>query len=181
MAGTNHLARSRASRQSAADNAEESGVNWMSAAGIDAVDARIIELLRTDGRMSNRDLAAAVGVNEATIRARLRRLDETNTIRVVAIRDLRAMGFDHIVAVGVQVKGRLAEEVARDLAKLSQVLTANVTIGANDIELQVVAKDLEDISNLLTNVLPGVPGVARLSPGLALKVFKYQSSWAPLG
>jgi Lrp/AsnC family transcriptional regulator, regulator for asnA, asnC and gidA len=159
----------------------DDGSHWMSAVGIDAVDSRIIDLLRTDGRMSNRDLAAAVGVNEATIRARLRRLDETNTIRVVAIRDLRAMGFDHIVAVGVQVKGRLAEEVARDLAKLSQVLTANVTIGANDIELQVVAKDLNDISDLLTNVLPGVPGVARLSPGLALKVFKYQSTWAPLG
>jgi Lrp/AsnC family transcriptional regulator, regulator for asnA, asnC and gidA len=181
VAEVNNLARTRGSRNHSADRAPDDGSNWMSAVGIDGVDSRIIDLLRTDGRMSNRDLAAAVGVNEATIRARLRRLDESNTIRVVAIRDLRAMGFDHIVAVGVQVKGRLAEEVARDLAKLSQVLTANVTIGANDIELQVVAKDLKDISDLLTNVLPGVPGVARLSPGLALKVFKYQSTWAPLG
>lgn len=170
----------RGARNHTSDRADD-GASWMNAVGIDSVDSRIIDLLRTDGRMSNRDLAAAVGVNEATIRARLRRLDESNTIRVVAIRDLRAMGFDHIVAVGVQVKGRLAEDVARDLAKLSQVLTANVTIGANDIELQVVAKDLKDISDLLTNVLPGVPGVARLSPGLALKVFKYQSTWAPLG
>lgn len=135
--------------------------------------------MRQDGRTSNRDLAKIVGVNEATARSRMRRLEESNTIRIVAIRDLRAMGFEHVSAVGVQVKGRAVVDVAHDLAAIPQVLTVNITIGAHDIELQVIARDVDEMAHLLTVVLPKTKGIARLESSLALSVLKYESHWAP--
>ncbi len=147
---------------------------------LDDLDERIIAAMRKDGRISNRDLAAIVGVNEATVRTRLRRLEDSNTIRVVAIRDLAAMGHEYVAAVGVQVKGRSAADVGNDLAKIEQVLTVNVTIGGHDLEIQVVASDIQEMGRLLTQVLPNVKGVSRLTPSLALRVMKYESLWAPL-
>ena len=44
----------------------------------------------------------------------------------------------------------------------------------------VVARDVEEMANLLTNEIPKVRGVVRLAPGLALNVLKYESQWAPL-
>lgn len=147
---------------------------------LDEVDEKIIATLRHSGRIANRDLARIVDVNEATVRTRLRRLEENNSVRVVAMRDLAAMGFECLSAVGIQVKGRSAAEVGADLAQLEEVITVNVSIGTHDLEVQVVARDLAALDHLLTHIIAHVPGVEKLVPGLALKVLKYTPDWAPL-
>lgn len=147
---------------------------------LDATDGQIIALLRQNGRIANRELAEQLGVNEATIRARLRRLTEGKMVRVIAMRDIHAMGYDAIAAVGVQVKGRTVAEVGRDLAALEQVMTVNAAIGIHDIEIQVIAHGLDELDYLLTKVIAPIPGVERLFPGIALKVLKFNSEWSPL-
>lgn len=147
---------------------------------LDRVDEAIIGALRESGRIPNRDLAQIVGVNEATVRSRLRRLEERDTVRIVAMRDLTALGFDALAAVGVQVKGRSAIAVGEDLAKIEQVVTVNVAIGTYDLEIQLIAHDLAELDQLLTHVIAQVDGVERLFPGLALRVLKYNPEWAPL-
>lgn len=147
---------------------------------LDDVDEQIIAALRQNGRVANRDLARDMGVNEATVRTRLRRLEEARMVRVVAMRDLAAMGFEYLAPVGVQVKGRPAAEVGADIARLERVITVNVAIGTHDLEIQVVAQSLEEMQHLLTNVIARIDGVERLFPSLALKVLKYNPEWAPL-
>jgi Lrp/AsnC family transcriptional regulator for asnA, asnC and gidA len=146
----------------------------------DETDDRIIAAMRKDGRISNRDLATLVGVNEATVRTRLRRLEDENIVRVVAMRDLFAMGYEHLCAVGVQVKGRSAVEVGEELAKIPEIMTVNVTIGAHDLEVQLVAGKIADVSSFINTVMANIRGVERLTPALALRVYKYESQWAPL-
>jgi Lrp/AsnC family transcriptional regulator, regulator for asnA, asnC and gidA len=147
---------------------------------LDEVDERIIAALRQNGRIANRDLARAIDVNEATVRTRLRRLEDASMLRVVAMRDLSAMGFEYLAPVGVQVKGRSASAVGEDLAKIERVITVNVAIGTHDLEIQVVATSLAEMEELLTNVIAKVDGVERMFPSLALKVLKYNPEWAPL-
>jgi len=146
---------------------------------IDDLDEKIIAALRDNGRIATRDLARVVGVKEATVRAHLRRLEDNNIVRVVAMRDLAALGYDCLSAVGIQVKGRPAADVAADLAKIDQVITAAVSIGTHDLEIQVVARDLQELDALLTGVIAKVDGVDQLYPSVALKVMKYVSEWAP--
>jgi Lrp/AsnC family transcriptional regulator for asnA, asnC and gidA len=147
---------------------------------LEPIDEKIVAALRQSGRIANRDLARLIEVNEATVRTRLRKLEATNAVRVVAMRDLTAMGFNAIAAVGVQVKGRSAAQVGADLAKLDQVITVNVTIGMYDLEVQVVANDIAELDTLLTDVIAHVEGVERLFPGLSMKILKYNPEWAPL-
>jgi Lrp/AsnC family transcriptional regulator, regulator for asnA, asnC and gidA len=147
-------------------------------AEIDVTDYRIISLLRKDGRMSSRDLATALGHTEATVRARLRRLETTDTMRVVAMTDFRAAGFNLMASIGVQIRDRSAVDVATDIAQLPQVLNVQIVIGTTDIELSVGAGDGEELAQLM-DALGNVPGVHRLLPGMALEVIKFQWGWVP--
>ena len=107
---------------------------------LDDTDQAIIDLLRADGRMPYRAIARELGVTENTVRARVRRLEESDTMRVVAVTDIEAAGFSMLLAIGVQVEGRSPEAVARDLAAFPEVFSVNVVVGAQDIEILVVAE-----------------------------------------
>ena len=147
---------------------------------LDEIDKGVIRLLRSDGRMPYRAIARELGITEATVRARVRRLEESNTMRVVAVTDIEAAGYGMLLAVGVQVEGRSPEEVAGDLAAVPEVFSVNVAIGAQDIEILVVAEDPPALNTLLADTLARVSGVKRLTPALAVDVLKNQPDWVPL-
>ena len=146
---------------------------------LDATDQGIIALLREDGRMPYRAIARELGITEATVRARVKRLEESNTMRVVAVTDIEAAGYGMLLAVGVQVENRSPEAVAADLAAIDEVFSVNVVVGSHDIEILVVTEDASSLNDLLMTTLGAVPGVRRLTPALAVDVLKNQPDWVP--
>ncbi|MGJ8686093.1 MAG: Lrp/AsnC family transcriptional regulator [Spongiibacteraceae bacterium] len=145
---------------------------------MDAMDHRIANQLRRDGRMPFKALAAELGLTEPTVRARVRRMEENNSLKVVAVSDFEAVGYSMMLAVGVQVEGRPAEGVAEDLAAFSEVFSVCQVVGSLDIETLVVAEDQAHVASLL-GALAAVPGVRKLLPSIALKVLKNESHWVP--
>jgi len=148
--------------------------------GMDEGDFRIVALLRRDGRMPYKAIAADLGLTEATVRSRVRRMEEADSLRVVAVTDYEAVGYSMMLAVGIQVEGRAADEVAEDLASFTQVFSVCQVVGTLDIEALAVARDQEDLNQLLSE-LAAVPGVRKLEPSVALDVLKNQSNWVPFG
>ncbi|NCF19156.1 MAG: AsnC family transcriptional regulator [Haliea sp.] len=146
---------------------------------LDDTDQAIIDLLREDGRMPYRAIARQLEITEATVRARVRRLEESNTMRVVAVTDIEAAGFGMLLAIGVQVENRSPEAVARELADIPEVFSVNVVVGTHDVEILVVAEDQDALDELIGGKLAGTPGVRRLTPALALDVLKNQPDWVP--
>ena len=146
---------------------------------LDDTDQAIIDLLRTDGRMPYRAIARELDIAENTVRARVKRMEESDTMRLVAVTDIEAAGYGMLLAIGVQVAGRAPEKVARDMAAIPQVFSVNVVVGAQDIEILVVARDQADLSELISTKLGGIEGVRRLTPALALDVLKNQPDWVP--
>ena len=134
---------------------------------LDATDQAIIGLLREDGRMPYRSIARVLGLTEPTVRARVRRMEESNTLRLVAVTDVEAAGFGMLLAVGVTVENRSPDEVARDLAAIPEVFSVNVVVGARNL------------NQLLGETLASIPGVRRLTPALAVDVLKNQPNWVP--
>lgn len=145
----------------------------------DEIDATIIARLRVDGRTSNRSLAAVLGVNEERIRSRIKRLEDAGMMRVVTVVDYRAMGYKYYCPVGVSVKGRPVADVAADLAAIANVATVNIAIGERDIELQLLARSLDELTDSLLKQLFQVPGVIHVEPALALRILKYDLDWVP--
>ncbi|MFM2370735.1 MAG: hypothetical protein RIS85_457 [Pseudomonadota bacterium] len=127
--------------------------------------------------MAIRDLAQRVGLNEATVRARIRRLEQSGTMRVVARLDLGSVGYPFTALVGVRIRGRAVEEVSKDLLVLPEVISILSVIGRNDLEIQIISRSMDDLNRQLTEVIPAIDGIVSLESALAMKVHKYVQPW----
>ncbi|WP_254604901.1 Lrp/AsnC family transcriptional regulator [Sphingomonas bacterium] len=147
---------------------------------LDALDSGIMDMLRVNGRATNQEIAERLSVTAATVSSRLRRLEDIGASRVVAVTDFSAHGYNVLIAVGVKVAGREVEDVARDLAKLPEVLSVNIMNGAQDIEMLVALHDFTEINLFLLDHVAGIAGVNALSPGIAADIVKFEFNVAPL-
>jgi DNA-binding Lrp family transcriptional regulator len=143
----------------------------------DEIDRQIIDLLQQDGRMSIQDIAAQVDVTPSAVRKRIQNLEDANVMRIVAVTDFNAAGFDLLLAIAIEVENRGSEEVANDLAKLPQVFSVNLTTGVHDIDILVGVKNFAELSEFMHQELPKVAGIARLVPGITVDVLRYESGW----
>ncbi len=145
----------------------------------DRLDREIIALLRQDGRMSTLELARKLGSTPSTVRKRIRSLEDNGVMRVVAVTDFSAAGFDLLLAIGIEVEDRNPEAVGRELAELPEVFSVNLTTGPNDLEILVAAQSFEQLATFLHEEASQVDGIGRLVPGLAVEVYKYQTDSVP--
>ena len=63
--------------------------------------------------MSARDIAKALESSSSTVRKRIRGMEQAGIMRVVAVTDFAAAGFDLLLAIGIEVENRNAEAVGR--------------------------------------------------------------------
>jgi Lrp/AsnC family transcriptional regulator for asnA, asnC and gidA len=146
---------------------------------LDDLDKAILAALREDGRMSVTEIAQRVDASASTVRKRMRRMEAEHGLRVVAMTDYYAAGFEILLAVGIEVEGRSAESVGMELAAFPEVFCVNLTTGACALELLVGARDHGELHRFLHAEVAGVRGVARLIPAFAVDVLKYESEWTP--
>lgn len=148
---------------------------------LDDVDRQIIAVLRRDGRATNQDIARTLNMAAATVSARVRRLEQTKAMKVVAVTDFAALGYQVLLAIGVEVENRPAADVANDLARLPEVFAAHLVTGARDIELLVALKDFDDLQNFVMNDIAAVQGIRRVECAIATEVVKFDFDVAPIG
>lgn len=140
---------------------------------LDELDRHIIAALKADGRATNQKIARSLRISPATVGARIRRLENINAIRVVAVTDFAALGYKVLLAVGIEVQGRAAEEVAKELAALEEVFAVHLVTGARDIEILVALHDLEELETFLLRDVAKIRGIRTLAAGIAADVIKY--------
>jgi Lrp/AsnC family transcriptional regulator for asnA, asnC and gidA len=140
---------------------------------LDDIDRQIIAALKADGRATNQKMARSLRISPATVGARIRRLENINAIRVVAVTDFAALGYKVLLAIGIEVQGRAAEEVAKELAALEEVFAVHLVTGARDIEILVALHDLEELETFLLRDVAKIRGIRTLAAGIAVDVIKY--------
>ncbi|MCJ1703629.1 Lrp/AsnC family transcriptional regulator [Rathayibacter sp. VKM Ac-2926] len=116
---------------------------------LDALDIAILRLLQSDARMSNRDVATAVGVSPTTSLDRMRRLRTRGVIRGTTLDvDLAAIGrgVQALIAVRIRPPSREVIESFRDwVSGLEQTLGVFVTAGNEDFIIHVAVRDNDDL------------------------------------
>ena len=147
---------------------------------LDELDTNIIDLLRANGRATNQEIAERLSVTAATVSARLRRMEEARVMRVVAVTDFAAHGYNVLIALGVKVRGRDVREVGQDLARFPEVLSVNIMSGPHELELLVALHDFSEINMLLTEHIAAIDGVYEIAPGIAADIYKSEFNVVPL-
>jgi DNA-binding Lrp family transcriptional regulator len=147
---------------------------------IDDIDQSIIAELREDGRATNQQIANKLGLTAATVSTRIKRMEDANKLRVVAVSDFSAHGYNLLMQVAVEVDGRAAADVAADLAMIPEVFAVHLVTGRYDIDMLVALKDYGDLSELMLERLAGVSGIRSMLPAIAVDILKYKFDVAPI-
>jgi Lrp/AsnC family transcriptional regulator, regulator for asnA, asnC and gidA len=142
---------------------------------IDELDAQILEALQVNGREPFRQIAARVGVTEATVRARYARLTADNVLQVSGITNPMALGFDGMAMVGIKVGGA-PEPVADEVARWRETSYVVITAGQFDILVELVCVDRRQFRDL-TNRIRSLPDVASTESFVYLEMCKQLYDW----
>ena len=124
---------------------------------MDAVDQAILRRLQRDGRQTNRELAAALGIAPSTALERTRALRARGVITGFhAAVDLAALdrGVQALIAIRIRPQSREAIETVRDnMAKLPETLGVFVVTGNEDVLVHVAVPSTQYLRDFVLDRL----------------------------
>ncbi|TWF49422.1 AsnC family transcriptional regulator [Neorhizobium alkalisoli] len=128
---------------------------------MDAIDLKLISLLRHNGRRSVTDLAVELDISRATIRSRMDRLERQGHILGYTV-ILRADAVELPVRgiMMIEIEGRAAERVVDKLADFPEISEIHTTNGRWDLIVELGAGTLTELDGVLRRIrqVPGISG-----------------------
>ena len=140
--------------------------------GIDSVDSKIIHLLQKDGRISNIEIAKQLGISEATVRTRLRRLIDGDYIQIVAVSNPLKLGFEVAGDLYLHVEMKKINSVIDELRKIKELWYIVVTTGETNINAEFIVKTWEDLNALIFNKISKIDGIIRIESSVIMTYAK---------
>jgi Lrp/AsnC family transcriptional regulator, leucine-responsive regulatory protein len=147
---------------------------------IDETDRQIVAELRKNGRATNQQIAERLGLTATTVSSRIRRLEDANQLRVVAVSDFAAHGYDVLIQIAIEVDNRPASEVAQELAAFDEVFAVHIVTGRYDIDALIALHDFDDLSHFLLDQLSSIRGIRSITPSIAVDILSYNFDVAPI-
>lgn len=150
---------------------------------IDQIDRKILQLLRTDARLTNSDIAERAGLSGTACWNRIRRLEtEGYILGYVALLDQVKMGLPETVLIEVTLEKHDEETLDRfgaSLAQMPEVLEAYLTTGEYDYMIKVAVAGTAGYERFLLERLYRLPGIRHTRSSFCLRRLKYASSVEP--
>lgn len=143
---------------------------------MDSVDRAILFYLQQDGRLSNVDLAAHVGLSPTPCLRRVRNLEEAGIIQGYhADLDPTAIGrgFQVLVHANMMVKDQSTIESFEDrVRELPEIIECRRMFGDPDYLIWVATTDADAYERFYMTQLTNLPGVARMNSQMTMKTVK---------
>ncbi len=140
---------------------------------LDRIDVRILSTLQTSGRMSNSDLADAVGLSASPCLQRVRRLESAGYILGYGAQlDLTKLGDPQVVFTQVTLANHRREDFVRfeaGIGALSELLEAHLVSGGFDYLLKFVTPGIAEYQSLIDKLLAQQLGITQYFTFIVLK------------
>lgn len=141
---------------------------------LDRLDRRILERLQQDARISNLDLAEAVGLSPTPCARRVKRLEESGLIRGhVTLLDQQRLGLSLTAFISISMdrhtpdRFEAFEEAVRDYPEVTECSV--VTGQDSDYLIQAVVPDMAYYERFLLGRLTRIPGVSGVHSSFVLR------------
>ena len=142
---------------------------------LDPVNRRIIEILQREGRCPFTVIARELGLSEAAVRSRVRRLTDAGVMDVVAVTNPLMLGFEVMALVGVQANSDI-ERVARVASDWSETSYIFITSGSYDLLVEVVCEHNRHLLEVVQR-LREIDGVKSTETFMYLDMVKMTYAW----
>lgn len=139
---------------------------------LDMLDLKIVQVLNRDARKSYKAIAEELGVSDATVRNRVRRMLEEGFIKKFnVLLDYHKMGRIIKAFIGLRVQPPKLREIVSHLVDNPDVQVLYRTTGEVDLFVEVIFKDMEELNNFLESEL-NVDGVTGTVVNIVLSPYK---------
>jgi DNA-binding Lrp family transcriptional regulator len=140
---------------------------------LDDVNLRIMDMLGRDSSTPFVEIAKQIGISDATVHIRVRRLISEGVINKFTISvDNDLLGYDHLAFIGINVQPGFADESIDGLSNLEEVLEIHEMHGAFDLLLKIRAKDLDQMREVVENKIGKLPRILETELMTVLKTKK---------
>ena len=139
---------------------------------IDRIDQNMIRLLQKDGRMSIVEMSKELGISETTARTRLKRLIRKEIINVVAVSNPIKLGFEIIGNLKLTIDLKKKDQILSSLVKNDKLNYIALTTGGTDLDVEFIARSLDEFKTLIFNEIPNIDGVISLETSLIVEIVK---------
>ena len=141
---------------------------------LDEIDYKFLELLQRDARMTQQQIAEAVGLSQPAVAQRLRKLEDQGVITgYVALVDAHQLGKDITAFIGVTTDHpKYNAGFARKILALPEVLECHRVAGEYSYLLKVKTENTASLDRFITELLRTIPGVNRSYTTLVLASVK---------
>jgi|SRR5690242_839377 Lrp/AsnC family transcriptional regulator, regulator for asnA, asnC and gidA len=138
---------------------------------IDEIDIKLIDSLGRDSSTTFVELARQIGISDATVHIRVRRLMSEGVIKKFTISlDYDLLGYDHLAFVGVNFKPSVNVDATIDkLVNLEEVLELYEMHNSYDLFLKIRAKDFNRLRDIVENKIRALPNILNTELIIALK------------
>jgi DNA-binding Lrp family transcriptional regulator len=139
---------------------------------INELNLKILRELQKNGRATYLELKKKLGVEDTTIRKRIKRMEREGIIEGYTVEiNPEALGYTITSFIGIKSEPNLTEFVARKVSELEGVIDAAVSTGPYDIVLNVVCKDVIGLGNIVT-AIKNIEGITEVDTNILIKWFK---------
>lgn len=139
---------------------------------LDAVDLRLYELLREDGRRAFSELASIVGISESMARRRVDSLRGRGYLTFATLLEPYLLGYNVECFCWIRVDLSQLEQVASVLAAQRELRYVSATIGHSDLICELIMRSHDDLYDFSMNIFGRLPGVRSVDIGLELQTMK---------
>ena len=141
---------------------------------IDEMDAQILTILQENGRITQSDIAKAVGLAPSAVMERMRKLEAKGVIReYVAAIDPHVANRALLAFVAVRTTELGPEQPsAHALATIPEVLEVHHVAGDDCYLLKVRSRDAEHLGQILRQQIAATPGVTTTKTTIVLETVK---------
>ena len=140
---------------------------------IDNINLKIIDILNKDSSTPFVDIAKRIGVSDATVHIRVRRMMAAGIITKFTISvDNDLLGYDHLAFMGINISPGSADQIIFDLLRIEEVLEMHEMHGKFDLLLKIRAKNLNQMRDIVENKICKIPHILESELMTVLKTDK---------
>ena len=127
---------------------------------IDKIDLNILSILQEDARTPFITIANQVGVSDATIHLRVKKMEASGLIeKYTIILNQQMIGKPITTYVLIRVNPSTVEEICKELLKLEAVYEICEIHERYDILVKIKGSDLNEVRGIIINKLRSIPGI----------------------
>ncbi len=143
---------------------------------LDAIDLQILDLLSKNGKLGNKEIAAAIGLSTTPTFERVKRLEKKGIIKgYVAILDKKKIGKGLKVFCQVSLKSHNAEIIdgfEAEIVHLSEISACYHIAGDFDYSLFIEVADMDEYQQFLKQKLANIPNIANVQTAFVMSTLK---------